>query len=85
MDNKLILKLDKTLIENAKKYASSNNRSLSSIIESYLQSLTVGHNLKKDNEIEISPFVKSMFSGVKMPVDLDYKTEYANYLSEKYK
>ncbi|MEX8548004.1 MAG: DUF6364 family protein [Mucilaginibacter sp.] len=37
------------------------------------------------NIIKISPFVKSLSSGTKIPVDLDYKKEYANYLIEKYR
>ena len=39
MDTKLTLKLDKLVIEQAKEYASSNKRSLSRIIETYLKSL----------------------------------------------
>jgi len=86
MDTKLTLKLDKMVIERAKEYAATNNRSLSRIIESYLQSLTIhddSGNVKAD--IQISPFVKSMSSGVHIPADLDYKTDYSNYLTEKYK
>ena len=39
MDAKLTLKLDKDVIDRAKEYASSQNRSLSRLIESYLKSL----------------------------------------------
>ena len=41
--------------------------------------------LTLNNAIEISPFVKSMSCGVKIPADLNYKKEYSNYLIEKYK
>jgi hypothetical protein len=86
MDTKLTLKLNKIVIERAKEYASAQNRSLSRIIESYLQSLTIqedeGNNM---TDIQISPFVKSMSSGIHIPADLDYKTDYSNYLTEKYK
>jgi len=86
MDTKLTLKLDKVVIERAKEYANLHNRSLSRIIESYLQSLT---NLSdsKDNrdDFQISPFVRSMSSGIHLPADLDLKTDYSNYLTEKYK
>ena len=86
MDTKLTLKLDKTVIERAKEYAASNNRSLSRIIESYLQSLTIQEDSVNNKAgIQISPFVKSMSSGVHIPADLDYKTGYSNYLTEKYK
>ena len=37
MDTKLTLKLDKTVIEKAKEYAESHQKSLSRMIESYLQ------------------------------------------------
>lgn len=86
MDTKLTLKLDKNVIERAKEYAASQNRSLSRIIESYLQSLTVEEDMKNNKAgIQISPFVKSMSSGVHIPADLDYKIDYSNYLTEKYK
>jgi hypothetical protein len=85
MDTKLTLKLDKLVIERAKEYASSQNRSLSRIIESYLKSLINQENLINEDDIKISPFVKSMSTGVKIPADLDYKSEILNHLEEKHK
>lgn len=85
MDTKLTLKLDKFVIEQAKEYASSQNRSLSRIIESYLKSLINRENLIKEDDIKISPFVKSMSTGIKIPADLDYKSEILNHLEEKHK
>ncbi len=86
MDVKLTLKLDKFVIDRAKEYATTHKRSLSRIIESYLQSLAIQNDSKNSNEdIQISPFVKSMSSGVHIPADLDYKKEYSDYLTEKYK
>lgn len=82
MDTKLTLKLDKTVIEKAKEYAESHQKSLSRIIESYLQSLTNQEQTK--DELEISPFVKSMSSGVHIPAELDYKKEYSDFLIKKY-
>lgn len=82
MDTKLTLKLNKNIIEKAKEYASSKKMSLSRIVEVYLQSLT---SETKNSEFEISPFVKSIATGVEIPADLDYKKEYADYLIEKYK
>jgi len=86
MDTKLTLKLNKDVIGRAKEYASTHKQSLSRIIESYLQSLVSKeeHDTDKDT-IEISAFVKSMSTGVHLPVDLDAKKEYSDYLSEKYK
>ncbi len=85
MDTKLTLKLDKFVIEQAKEYASSHKRSLSRIIESYLRSLTHIDNNDDETDIEISPFVKSMSTGVNIPAHLDYKSEILNNLIEKHK
>lgn len=84
MDSKLTLKLDKTVIEQAKEYAKKNQISLSRLIESYLASLTQKQK-KGTKEIEISPFVKSISTGVEIPGDIDIKKEYGDYLMEKYK
>jgi hypothetical protein len=85
MDTKLTLKLDKFVIDKAKEYATTHKRSLSRIIESYLRSLVSKKNPKDSDDIEISPFVKSMTTGVKIPADFNYKKEYGDYLTHKYK
>jgi Family of unknown function (DUF6364) len=85
MDTKLTLKLDKDVIERAKEYASSQKRSLSGMIESYLKSLVSKDKKQHDSEFEISPFIKSLRTGIQIPVDVDYKNVYGEYLSEKYK
>ncbi|MBN2610680.1 MAG: hypothetical protein JXB00_03910 [Bacteroidales bacterium] len=85
MDTKLTLKLDKYVIDRAKEYASSQKRSLSGMIESYLKTLISKDKNQSDNDIEISPFVKSLRTGVKVPVDYDYKKAYVDHLAEKYK
>jgi len=86
MDKKLTLKINKFVIEKAKKYAASQKRSLSQIVESYLKSLTEEDDFEKDkSDIQISAFVKSMSSGVHIPADQNYKGEYTNHLTEKYK
>lgn len=85
MDTKLTIKLNKQVIERAKAYASSQQKSLSRLIESYLTSL-VTHRIDTDNEkIQISPFVKSISSGKSLPTNLDYKKKYAAYVAKKYK
>ena len=85
MDTKLTLKLDKFVIEQAKKYASSQKRSLSRIIETYLKSLINRENLNNEDDIKISPFVKSMSTGINIPADIDYKSEILTHLEEKHK
>ena len=85
MDTKLTIKLDKYVIDKAKDYASSHKKSLSRLIESYLKSLVIQDDSNDNEEIKISPFVKSISSGVNIPADLDYKKDYTDYLIEKYK
>ncbi|MFN3801146.1 DUF6364 family protein [Belliella pelovolcani] len=85
MDTKLTLKLDKDVIEKAKEYASSHRRSLSNLVESYLKVLIDKDETKSEDGIEISPFVKSLRTGVKLPADFDEKKAYRDYLEEKYK
>ena len=85
MDTKLTLKLDKSVIERAKVYAASQNRSLSKMIESYLRSLTESSTKNQKEDIEISDFVKKMATGVKVPLDIDLKNKYGSFLAEKYK
>lgn len=81
MDTKLTLKLNKEVIAEAKKYASDKQLSLSRIVESYLQTLVS----KNDNDdFQISPFVKSISKGDKIPTELDYKSEYNDFLTDKY-
>ncbi|WP_300977126.1 DUF6364 family protein [Flavobacterium sp.] len=82
MDTKLTLKLDQEIIEKAKHYDSEKKISLSRIVENYLNSLTSD---KENNDIQISPFVKSLSSGIEIPADYDYKKDRADYLEQKYK
>ena len=85
MDTKLTLKFDKLVIDKAKDYAAAHKRSLSRIVESYLRSLIYQDESEDRNDMKISSFVKSMSTGISIPPDFDYKKEYSNYLSEKYK
>lgn len=81
MDTKLTLSLDKIIIEKAKKYAKSQEISLSRLIESYLSSLTT----KTHSDIEITPLVKSLSGVVELTEDFDAHGDYSDYLMDKYK
>ena len=81
MDKKLTLSLDQTVIESAKKYAKSNNVSLSKLIESYLATLTN----RKQKSSDITPLVKSLSGVISIDEDFDLKKGYTEYLLEKYK
>lgn len=84
MDSKLTLKLDKSVIEQAKEYAKKNEISLSRLIESYLALLT---QKEKSNtkEIEISPYIKSIATGNSISPDIDAREVYREHLLKKYK
>ena len=81
MDKKLTLSLDGTIIESAKKYAKSNNVSLSKLIESYLTTLTK----RKKGGAHITPLVESLSGVITLDENFDVKDVYADYLIEKYK
>jgi len=83
MNTKLTLTVDKSVIEEAKKYAKSTGRSLSGIVEEYLKSLT--HQSEEKDEFEISPLVKSLWGSVKpLPDSKDYKEILEEELAKKY-
>jgi len=81
MITKLTLTIEKSVIQKAKKYAKSKERSLSDIIENYLKDIT---DDETNEEIEITPLVKSLKGSFKAPEDFDYKEELTKALSEKY-
>lgn len=60
MTSKLTLSIDKTVVEEAKKFAIENNTSLSKLIENYLVRLTQDNDEKTKH---ITPLVKSL-SGI---------------------
>ena len=82
MDSKLTLKLNESVIERAKKYASDKKTSLSKLIENYLDSLT----RNQTDDFEISPFVRSISTGKSIPSDAEkiQKENYIDYLNQKH-
>lgn len=81
MNKKLTLSLNESVIENAKLYAKKNKISLSKLIEAYLKS--VAENTTKN--VEITPLVKSLSGVIQLPIGFDERSDYTNYLLEKYK
>ncbi len=79
MDTKLTLKLNKSVIELAKKYAKENNISISRMVENYLQAITIKEN---DNN-EVSPLVESLTGVIELKGE-DYRKDYTDFLSKKY-
>ena len=80
METKLTLRLKKSVIEQAKKYANDHDTSLSKLIENYLSAIT---NESKSME-NISPLVKSLIGVIHMSVTQDLKENYHKHINEKY-
>ncbi|GHV03748.1 hypothetical protein AGMMS50229_03610 [Campylobacterota bacterium] len=66
MEATLTLKLDKLAIDSAKRYAKQHNRTLSRIVESYFNNLSLEYNYRKKH----SPIVESL-TGVLSENDLE--------------
>ncbi|MEY4465217.1 MAG: hypothetical protein RLZZ110_965 [Bacteroidota bacterium] len=86
MDTKLTLTLDKTVIEYAKKYAASNQTSLSDLVENYFKALTaeepeVAYKIKNPSK---TPIVDSLVGSVKSIELEDLKSEKIKRLEDKY-
>lgn len=62
MDAKVTLSFDKTVIENAKKFAADNNISLSRLTEFLYYQITSGHYQQLE-ELPISDWVKKVAEG----------------------
>ena len=82
METKLTLRLNKRVIDRAKNYANKHNVSLSKMIESYLDSVT---KESVSDSAEITPLVRSLSGVIQLDKEYDFKKDYANFLSKKYK
>ena len=80
MTTKLTLTIEKSVIEKAKKYAKGTQRSLSEMVQKYLESLVEKENDKR----ELSPKIKKLAGSLKMPEDFDYDKALDEYYKEKY-
>lgn len=68
MNTKLTLTVEKSVIERAKAYAKNTGRSLSEIIENYLDTVT-----KEESTMDLSPKLKKIVGVVNLPHDFDEK------------
>lgn len=80
MDTKLTLKLNETVIEQAKVYAKNKNTSLSQLVETYLNFIVN----PKDDTKEITPLVKSLSGIIELPKNYDANKSYKNHILNKY-
>jgi formiminotetrahydrofolate cyclodeaminase len=79
MTSKLTLTVDKSIIERAKVYAKNTGRSLSEIIENYLETITQDNGTDK-----ISPKLKKIVGTVKLPKNFDEEKELRSYFENKH-
>ncbi|WP_316834732.1 DUF6364 family protein [Pedobacter nutrimenti] len=80
MTTKLTLTVEEDVIKKAKSYAKQTGRSLSELIEKYLETLTEEHRETK----QISPKLRKLVGAVKLPADFDEKKELNNYFESKH-
>lgn len=79
MNTKLTLTVEKDIIERAKVYAKNSGKSLSELIENYLENLTHANNNQK-----VSPRLKKLVGAVKLPKKFDEEKELRNYFERKH-
>lgn len=82
MTIKLTLTVEQTVIEKAKNYARKTGRSLSDIIETYLEKLIQEEDSGPD---EMNSDLKKLFGVTKIPATLNHKEEYKKLIQKKYK
>lgn len=79
MTTKLTLTIDKDVLEKAKSYAKGTGRSLSEIIEKYLESL-----VEEPESTSYSPKLKKLVGRVNLPENFNEREELRSYLENKH-
>lgn len=79
MTTKLTLTIEKSIIERAKSYAKHTGRSLSELIENYLETIT-----QESGEEKISPKLNKIVGSVKIPKNFDQEKELRSYFESKH-
>lgn len=77
MTTKLTLTVEKSTIEKVKLYAKHTGRSLSELVEKYLETIML------DEKPEISDKLKSIVGAVKLPDDFDEEVALREYFENK--
>jgi hypothetical protein len=80
MNTKLTLSVEKSIIDSAKIYAKKTGKSLSEIIQNYLQKLTIDEEIDNNLSTKLSKIVGS----VELPKDFDEKEELRKYMENKH-
>jgi uncharacterized protein (DUF3820 family) len=79
MTTKLTLTVEESVIKKAKSYAKNTGRSLSELVENYLNTLT-----SKDSDTGISPDLLKLSGTIKLPKDFDEEAELRAYFESKH-
>mgnify|MGYP003399466685 CR=1 FL=1 len=79
MTTKLTLTIEKSIIESAKSYAKGSGRSLSKLIENYLETIT-----QESGEEGLSPKLNKIVGSVKLPKNFDQEKELRSYFESKH-
>ncbi len=80
MTTKLTLTVEESTIKKAKSYAKGTGRSLSELIETYLETLVE----ESGNKNKISSKLKRIAGAVRIPRDFDEKKELKAYFENKH-
>lgn len=85
MDTKLTLNIKKRVVNRAKVYAKKRGRSLSDLVENYLDAITSSSDASQaGNVISISPEIKKLAGSIKQPKNFDYKKDLSDAIWEKH-
>ncbi len=79
MTTKLTLTIDKEVIEGAKVYAKSTQRSLSELVQKFLENL-----IKKEKEESKTSVIDKLAGSLPLPQDFDYDKALDEYYTKKY-
>lgn len=79
MTTKLTLTVEKSVIEKAKSYAKNTGRSLSEIIENYLESITSENIVNEPSEK-----LRKIIGAVNLPNDFDEDAELRSAMEKKH-
>jgi hypothetical protein len=80
MKTKLTLTIEKSVIEKAKELAIHSGKSLSDLVETYLEKEITSSEMEKST---IPEEFKGLFGSVKLPADLNEKEAIRRILTEK--
>jgi hypothetical protein len=79
MTTKLTLTIEDSVIKRAKHYSKHTGKSISELVEQYLDELTTHTNTSN-----LSPRLQKLVGAIKLPEDFDEEKELRNYMENKH-